>query len=329
MSKPRFIFFFTSLLGLALVLGACSPAATATQVSPVQASLPPAAEETAAPPSSALELTDGMGRTVSLPAIAQRIVSLAPSNTEILYAIGAGSQIVGRDDFSDYPEEAKNLPSIGGSMGDYDLEKLASLKPDLILASGLNTPEQIKSMADLGLTVFFVANPVDLDGMYANLKTVGELSGREQAAVDLAAALEQRVKAVMDKVTNVSEKPVVFYELDGTDPSKPYTSGPGTYLDQMIVMAGGQNVGAKLQSEWGQLSLEELLVSDPDFIILGDAAYGATPEVVSQRAGWEKLKAVQNQQIFPFDDNTVSRPGPRMVDGLEGLAKLIHPEEFE
>lgn len=293
----------------ALLLSACGAAAT--------------------PAAASITLTDGLGRSVALAAPAQRIVSLAPSNTEILFAIGAGAQVVGRDEFSDYPAEAKALPSVGGSMGTYSLETIASLKPDLVLAAEINTPEQVKALEDLGVRVYYLSNPTDLDGLYANLKIVGQLTGRETEAEALAASLQARVQAVQEKLMPISSVFTVFYELDGSNPAKPWTAGAGTFLSQLINMAGGSNVGDRLQGDYAQMSQEELLVANPMVILLGDAAYGVTAEQVAARPGWDALAAVQQGRIYPFDDNLVSRPGPRLVDGLEQIAKLLRPDLFK
>ena len=274
-------------------------------------------------------MTDGLGRTIKWETPAQRIVSLAPSNTEIVYALGAGPQLVGRDDLTDYPPEAKALPSIGGNMGNLNYEVIASLKPDLVLASGLNTADQVKAIEDLGLTVFYVGNPTDLEGMYANLQDVARLTGKEAEASSLIASLKTRVDAVKTRIDAVQTRPTVFYELDATEPAKPYTTGPGTFVDTLITLAGGKNVAADLGTAWGQISQEDLLVKNPEIILLGDAAYGISPESLAQRPGWEALSAVKDGKIFTFDDNLVSRPTPRLVDGLETLARLIHPEAFQ
>jgi iron complex transport system substrate-binding protein len=276
-----------------------------------------------------ITLIDGLGREVKLASPAQKIVSLAPSNTEILFAVGAGGQVIGRDEFSDYPLEAKNLPSVGGSMGNYNMEKIASLQPDLVLAASLNTPEQVQALEQLGLTVFYLANPTDLIGLYSNLQIVGELTGHDQDASVLVDSLKVRVDGITTKLMNVAEKPLVYYELDATDPAKPWTPGPNTFLTQLIRLAGGRSIGESLTSDYAQIGLETLLTQNPDIILLGDAAYGTTAEQVATRAGWSELKAVKDNQIFAFDDNLVSRPGPRLVDGLEFLAKLLHPDIFK
>ena len=277
-------------------------------------------------PSGAIVLQDGLERQVTLDEPAQRIVSLAPSVTETLFALGAGGQVVGRDTFSNYPAEAASIPDVGGSMGSYSMETIASLEPDLVIAAEINTPEQVSALEGLGLNVYYVSNPTDVEGIFTMLQTVGTLSGRHKEAETLSSSLRERVQQVSRAVKNTNSTPLVFYELDGTDPANPWTAGPGSFVDILITEAGGKNVAAALQSSWAQISIEELLVQDPDIILLGDSIYGMTPEQVSTRPGWDGLKAVIEGRIYPFNDDLVSRPGPRLIDGLEELARLIHPE---
>ena len=280
------------------------------------------------PSSGNLTLTDGLGREVKLNGPAQHVVSLAPSNTEILFAIGAGGQVVGRDALSDFPAEAKNLTDIGSTFDALNTEQIVSLKPDLVLAAEINTPEQVKQLEALGLTVYYLKNPLTLEEMYGNLGIVGQLTGHEKEAAALTESLKARVAAVDQKIAPISSRPNVFYELDATDPAKPYTAGKGTFITQLIERAGGHNIAADIDG-YPQLSLEQVVAADPSFIILGDSAYGITPESIAVRPGWENLSAVKNSKVFPFDDNLVSRPGPRLVDALEGLAKLLRPELFQ
>jgi len=302
----------TILIGL---LTACTPQATPT-VAP-----------TAVP--TGITLTDGLGREIKLDAPAQHIVSLAPSNTEILFAIGAGSQVVGRDEFSDYPAEAKSIASVGGSMGQYSAEAIVAFKPDLVLAAEINTPELVKQLEDLGLTVYYLKNPLTLEEMYTNLEIVGQLTGHD--VTELVDSLKARVAAVDEKVAPLSSRPTVFYEIDATDASKPYSYGPGTFGDLLIQRAGGANLVtlAGITDSYPQVSLEQIVATNPGIIILGDSMWGVTIDSVLTRPGWEGLAAVQNKQIFAFDDNLISRPGPRLVDGLEQLAKLLHPDAFK
>lgn len=302
----------TLILTLLLaLLSACAP-----QITPTTASTP-------------LTFTDGLGREIKLNGPAQRIVSVAPSNTEILFAIGAGSQVVGRDELSDYPEEAKTISSVGGSLGDFNSEAIVALQPDLVLASELNSPDLVQSLESLGLTVYYLGNPTTFEGLYANLETVGKLTGHESEAKDLVASLTARVSAVDEKIMPLSSRIPVFYELDGTDPTKPWTSGPGTFVDMLINRSGGFNVGSGLTDPWAQISSEELIKADPQVILLGDALYGMTVESVAQRPGWDVITAVKNNAIYPFNPDTATRPGPRLVDALEELAKLLRPALFK
>jgi iron complex transport system substrate-binding protein len=273
---------------------------------------------------------DGLQRPVTLAKPAGRIVSLSPSVTEILFAIGAGGQVVGVDQFSDYPPEAKKLPNVGQGFDKLNTEQILALKPDLVLAANTIAADKVKSLQDLGLTVFSLANPTTLDGMYDSLRTVAQLSGHSAETETLIASLKERVKAVETKVADAKTQPLVLYELDATNPNAPWTSGPGTFIDTLIRMPGGRNVGAVLKGDWAQISLEEILRQSPDVIFLGDFTLGGiTPEMVKARSGWGTIAAVKQNQVYTIDDNIVSRPGPRMVDGLETLAKTLHPELFK
>ncbi|MEN4010784.1 MAG: cobalamin-binding protein [Bellilinea sp.] len=299
---------------LSLLLAACAAATPQPEPTPTV---------------SPISLTDGLGRSVVLDAPAQRVVSLAPSNTEILFAVGAGAQVVGRDEFSNYPPESANITSVGGSMGNYSIEQIVALTPDLVLAAEINAPELVKSLEDAGLTVFYVGNPQDLIGMYDMLLTIGTLTGRGSEAEALVSNLSVRAAAVEQKLAQVTERPTVFYQIDSSDPAKPWTAGGGTFIDTLLNQAAAENIGAAMGMPFGQMSIEALLEADPDYILLGDSNYGVTPEQVAARTGWDQLSAVKEGRVLAFNDDLISRPGPRQVEGLELLAKLLHPQLFE
>jgi len=330
-----------SLLILCTVLfSACSPQVNSiNQLPPVVSDEPSDSSQSEPEPNltstpipeptpGPIVIVDGLDRETTLDGPAQRIVSLAPSNTEILFAIGAGEQVVARDEFSDFPVQATDLPSIGGGFGDYNLETIVNLEPDLVLAAEINTPEQVKALEDLGITVFLLANPNSLDEMYENLLTIADLTAHVSETEDLVEALRSRVSKVESAIESAEDQPTVFYELDATDPSAPWTAGSSTFIDTLITMAGGENIASDMEGQYLQISIEELLIRDPQVILLGDAAYGITPESLVDRTGWSNISAVVNERIYTIDDNLVSRPGPRLVDGLEQLASLLHPELF-
>ncbi|HND49108.1 MAG TPA: cobalamin-binding protein [Anaerolineales bacterium] len=313
---------------LIALVAACAPAPqpTATVV-PVSTEISVTDVVATEAVAEGLSFTDGLGREVTLTAPAQRVVSLAPSNTEILFAVGAGDQVIGRDEFSDYPAEAASIESVGGSMGEYSAEAIVALEPDLVLAAEINTPELVSQLEDLGLTVYYLSNPTTIEEMYTNLEIVGQLTGHD--TTEMVDSLKARVAAVDEKIAPISSRPSVFYEIDASDPSKPWTYGPGSFGNLLIERAGGFNIASDAPDSYPQLSLEQVVVANPSVILLGDSMWGVTPESVLDREGWNTILAVQNNQIFPIDDNLISRPGPRLVDGLEALAKILHPGLFE
>ncbi|MFN3491803.1 MAG: ABC transporter substrate-binding protein [Anaerolineales bacterium] len=319
----RKILTLTLLIAL---LTACAPQATETHEQHAAEMPTTEAAVTEEFVSTALTYTDGLGREVTLEGPAQRIVTLAPSLTELLFAVGAGSQVVGRDDYSDFPAEALDVASIGSTYGALNTEAILALEPDLVIAAEVNTPEQVKSLEDLGITVYYLKNPITFTELYDQVRWAGTITGHEEEANALADSLSARVDSVAEAVSTLEERPTVFYEIDGTDTSKPWTTGPGTFMDTMITMAGGINIGGVLNEPFAQISVEEIVLQDPDFIILGDTLFGVTIESIAERAGWADLTAVKENRIFAFDDNLASRPGPRLVDGLEELLKILHPE---
>ncbi len=307
MFKFRSHIAFPLITILGLLLAACSPA----------------------PAANAISLTDGLNRTVNLKGPAQRIVSLAPSNTELLYEVGAGAQVVGVDEFSDFPVEVRSLPGVGGSMGNYDLKAIAALKPDLVLAAQINTPEQVTSLEKMGLTVFYLKNPGDMVGLYKNMQAVGTLTGKSDQATHLIQSLQARITTIVEDLQAITTHYKVYYEIDATDPSMPYTAGPGSYINILLEKAGDQNIAANLDAPFAAISSEEVIQHNPDFILLGDTAYGVTIESVMQRPGWSAINAVKNKHVYAFNDDVVNRPTARIVDAIELLARIIHPEIFK
>jgi iron complex transport system substrate-binding protein len=276
---------------------------------------------------TSITVADDIGSAVEVVGTVERIVSLAPSNTEIAFALGLGDRLVGVTEFCDYPPEALAIEKIGGL--EANVEQVVSLDPDLVLAiGGEPVSPVVEQLRGLGLTALVLA-PDGLEGIYHDIELIGQVAGVPERAAELVARMQERVAAVTALTANVTERPLVFYELDATDPAKPWTGGAGSWHDQFIQMAGGENLAGDQPNAWVQLNAEEIVERNPDIIMLGDANWGVSVESVAQRPGWEVIAAVQNGKVFPIDDNLISRPGPRVVDGLEALARLIHPELFE
>jgi iron complex transport system substrate-binding protein len=155
------------------------------------------------------------------------------------------------------------------------------------------------------------------------------LTGSEEAAEELIENLSSRVHALDEKLAQVEEAPLIFYELDASEPANPWTAGAGTFISYVITKAKATNLGDRLDGEWVQVSSEEIIAQNPDVILLADALYGVTPESVGERAGWAELKAVVENEVYPFDPFILSVPGPRLVDGYEQVAAILHPEIIE
>jgi iron complex transport system substrate-binding protein len=317
------IFKLVLLAALAvLLLAACSPAeeAAETAAPPIAEVQPTATESIEA--TFPLTFVDGMGREITLDAYPERIVTTSPSIAEMLFAIGAGDLVVGRDDFSIFPEAILDVPSFGSLFSDFPAETILGMEPDLVIAAQVISADQVQMMEDLGLTVYWQANPATFDELYENISSIAALVGHEEEAATLNADLQARVGAVAEAVAAAETQPVVFYELDATDPSNPWTSGSGTFIDLIITSAGGVNAAAGLDGSFAQISVEALIVQNPAFIILGDADFGGvTAEAVAARGGWDSILAVANGDIYPVDSNWFSVPGPRLIDGLELMAR--------
>lgn len=279
----------------------------------------------ATPRVSAYPLTvkDDAGRSVTIKAKPQKLVSLAPSNTEILFALGLGDRVVGVDEISDYPEAAKAKPKVGG-YSKTNIEAVVAAGADLVLASGITSKDVLAALEGQGQTVL-VLNPTDLPGVLENLSLVGQVADANAEAAKLRGELQARIDAVGARLRGATSKPRVFFELD---PKSFYTVGPKSFIDDLITRAGGANIAADAQTPYPQLSQEVIIAKDPQVIILSDEGQGVTPDSVKARPGWANISAVKDNRIIAVNPDLTNRPGPRVVDALEQLAKALHPELF-
>ncbi len=253
-------------------------------------------------------------------------MSLAPSNTEIVCALNACDELVGATDFDDYPPQVAAIPKVVVQAVP-DPEKIVAAEPDLVLAAGnQQTPATALKQLDELKIPYLVLYPESLDEVYADIELVGTALGASDKAAALTADMRQRAQAVVDRVAG-ADRPTVFYEV-GVYQGVIYGPGTDSFLASMVQLAGGQPI---VGDATGVIQLEDLVKADPDLILLGDAAYPppVTAKDVAARPGWEKMSAVAGGKVIPVpDDLLITRPGPRIVDGLEALAKAIHPERF-
>jgi len=267
-------------------------------------------------------VSDFQNRSVTVPNRPERIVSIGPSITEFLFALGAGPRVVGADDFSDEPAAAKQVEKVGGIKVNF--EKVVSLRPDLVLSVKFSDGT-IEKLAGAGLLVL-VVDPQTAGDVARTAILLGRAVGSDGDA--MSRDIQKRIDDVRSKTSAATTKPRVYHEIDASDPTKIFTVGPGSYIHDLIDIAGGQNIAARAASAYPQLSAEEILRSDPEIIVLAGADYSAKPDQVSARTGWSIISAVKNKRIFTIAPNLINRPGPRVGEAAEAYAKIVHPELF-
>ncbi len=271
--------------------------------------------------------TDDMGREVRIDKVPQRIVSHVPSITEILFVLGLDEEVVGVSDHCNYPEAARLEPKVGGFFQP-SMEKIVDLNPDLVLTNG--SVEYVMTQLDsLGIT-YIVLDPKDIDGILKNVELVGKVTGAEKEARELIKGMQADISNI---VAAVKDAPRVkaFYLFATTDLNNPWTAGPGSFVDCLITMAGGENIAAQALSAWVQFSIEQIVRSDPEVIIV-DVSHGSAVTSIAElkrHPAWREIMGVKQGRIYPIDGDLVNRPGPRIIQGLEEIAKMIHPELFK
>ena len=275
-------------------------------------------------------IVDDFGYTVTLTAKPQRIVSLAPANTEILFAVGAGDRVVAVTEYCTYPEEATKLPVIGG-YSTINIERIVAANPDVIFAYHGNGEENVNYLKTLGYNVITL-NADSIAGTLHDIRLVGEAVGCEETAEVLVTDMEKRLYAVSEKLAGIdeSEKPTMVHSM-WTDPL--WVSGNNTFQNEMISFAGGINAVVSVEG-WGVVTLEKFLTIDPDIIFvdtgmgMGKGAENTLRDYIMTEPRLSTLKAVQNGQVYAVNADIIDRGGPRLVEGVEAIASLAHPEIF-
>jgi iron complex transport system substrate-binding protein len=289
--------FLAALLSMALVLAACTtPMQTPTQY-----------------------VVDDLGRLVAINGTPQRIISLAPSNTEILFALGLGDRVVGVTNYCDYPPEAQEKEKVGDYYGP-DIEKIIALQPDLILATNFNRFDVIPALEQQGYAVFAVATQT-LDDVLESIKKIGEITGKEAEASELVNGMKSKIEEIQEQTKDLEQKPGVFY-MTWQDPM--WTVGRNTWIDDLINIAGGVNVFSQNFEGGAMIQLEWLILVNPEIIITSELSYDWAINATELAT----TNASQTGRIYTLDDNLIQRPGPRLIEALEWFAHFIHPEIF-
>jgi iron complex transport system substrate-binding protein len=290
--------FLVALLSIALVLAACT--------TPVQ--------------TPAQYVVDDLGRLVAINGTPQRIISLAPSNTEILFALGLGDKVVGVTMYCDYPPEAQDKEKVGDYYGP-DIEKIIALQPDLVLATDFHRFDLIPALEQQGFAVFAVA-PQTLDDVLESIQKIGEITGKEAEASELVKGMKSKIEEIEEQTKAFEQKPRVFY-MTWHDPM--WTVGRNTWIDDLITIAGGVNIFSQYFESGAMVEIEWVIFLNPEIIIASEWSYDWALNATELAS----TSASQTGRIYTFDDDLAQRPGPRLVEGLDWFAYLIHPEIFE
>lgn len=271
-------------------------------------------------------LTDAVGNDITLETAPANIVSMMPSNTEILFALGLADEIVGVSDYDDYPEEAQEKEQIGGQ--EFNVEAIIGLDPDVVFghesAFGIGE-EGYKQIEDAGIPVFVVKNAISFEETYETITTIGQLTGKNDEAAKIIDEMKAKVDEVVAKVEEVEEEKTVFVE---TSPAPDiYTPGQNTFVQEILDMIGAKNISDDGEA-WFVMDPEEIVNRNPDVIIVMYDYIDTAVEDVYARDGFDTITAIQEEQVIQVDENLTSRTGPRLAEGLEAFAKAIYPEVF-
>ncbi|MGI8351221.1 ABC transporter substrate-binding protein [Niallia circulans] len=283
-------------------------------------------EETSFP----VTIKDGLDQEVVIEEKPEKIVSLMPSNTEIVFALGLGKELVGVSDFDNYPKEATEKEKVGGM--DFNVEKIISLNPDVVLAhasSAHNSTEGLQQIRDAGIDVVVVNDATSFEDVYKSMVMIGQATGTEKEANKLVADMKEKLGAIKEKAVAISDsdKKAVYIEVNA-EPNL-FTTGKKTFMQEMLDTIRANNIIS--EEGWIQVDQEAVIGANPDVIITTYGAYSEKSplEQISSRKGWEKINAVKEKQIIDVDSDMVTRSGPRLVEGVEAVAKAVYPDVFK
>ena len=272
-------------------------------------------------------VTDMADREVTLKEPAKRVVALTAGDVEILYAIGAGDTLVGRGEYCNYPAEVLEVPSVQSGM-ETNLEQIIALKPDLVIMAKMAQPkEQADALVEAGIPVA-VTDAADIAGTYKAIELIGTLTGKQEQAAAVVADMQIRFDALREKVAGAQAEQTVYFEVSPLQYGL-WTAGQNTFMQEIAQVLGLKNTFEDV-SGWAEVSQEQVLARDPDYIVTVAMYFGEGPtpqEEIVARAGWDKLKAVQNNHVILLDSDEISRPGPRLIDAAEQLYEMVYGEQ--
>lgn len=315
------------LVSMVLVLAACSTSKVTEEGTPPAESSAPSTTPSETPgeaagESAAITIVDGIGKEVTLDKKPERIISLMPSNTEILYALGAGDQVVGVTELCNYPEDAATKAKVSDSFN-INIEEIVALKPDVVFAYTLGQPEAVQKLEELGIKVITIKSAGNIDDVYSDIELIAKATGNEDKAKEIINGMKQKLEGIVSKVSTIDTKKRVYLEISPSPDI--WTAGSGTFQDELLKLIGVENIFGDVEG-WASVSEEVVISSKPD-IILTTVGYAPEPEKeILARSSWQEIPAIKNNHVYYVDSDLTTRPGPRIVDGVEVLFQAVYPE---
>lgn len=320
LKKKRFTSLFAFMMALSIVLAGCGATSDDSQ----ESKEPETKTDNAFP----VTVKDGTGEEITIEDKPERIVSLLPSNTETAYALGLEDEIVGVSDYDNYPESVSEKTKLGGI--EINVEKLLELNPDLALFSasqGVNDKDTIKQLQSAGIDVVVVPDANSIQGAYEVIELIAKSTGKEAEGEEIITGMKEEVAAIKEKASDVKKMKKVWIEVSASPDL--YTTGSGTFMDEMLQIIGAENIAAD-QEGWVTMSEETVIERNPDVIIMTYGYYVDNPEEqIYARNGWTEVTALKNKEVYDVNSDTVTRPGPRLIDGLKEIAKAVYPDVYK
>jgi len=314
--KKNHLFIWLSVLLFSFLLVGCSTEETTTVEKQDEAVVEELKNYT---------VTDDVGNDITFEEVPETIVSLQPSNTEILFALGVGDKIVGATEYDTYPAEALEIERVSDSVA-FNAERITELNPDVVIAYTIGQEEALQLLEEAGLKVFVIESATSFEDVYGDIEQLATVMGIEDKGKEVISSIQTTISEVQEKVETATASKKVYYEISPSPDI--YTTGSKTFQQEILAAASVDNVFSD-QEGWVSVSEEDVIAKNPEIILTTANYIEDSPGEIKSRAGWDQIQAVQNDTVFLVDGDVISRPGPRIGEAVELVAKTVYPEIFK
>ena len=313
----KFKLKYVAPFATALLLAACSGENTAEKETKATEST----EATSGP----YTVVDDRGKEITFNEVPETIVSLQPSNTEILFSLGVGDKIIGATDYDTYPEEAKKIERVSDSYT-FNAERIVELNPDVVIAYTIGDEAQVAQLEEAGMNVFVIASATKFADVYGNIEQLGDVVGQAEKADEVIEEIQEQIDAVQEKTAKLAEKKQAYFEISPAP--KIWSTGADTFQNEILTVAGVDNIFAD-QTGWFSVANEDVITRNPEVILTTVYTIEDSVEEIKSRLSWDTIQAVQNDRVYQLDEEILGRPATRIGEAVEIVAETVYPELFE